>query len=315
MPKRYLYPGTDTLKNRFGVKDATVANDLEYASYRQKQPKPVVGFTPDMAGLKATHRHLFGQMYEWAGKTRGETVTIDGETFKPADHILSKGGTQFGPASLSEQGLPNELARHRATLDGLHKGGKLTQEKWAELTADQVGMVNHAHPFRDGNGRTMRHYIGLSAERYGFHAQMKGGPEWVKASSEAMAFDKTQGLQKFIKRGTTKAEGEKNRSKDQAAKTAMEVDMAEATTSARDTTATTLRKASTVTAAASKAVSKIKDPKRRAEAQNLLDGMRKSETNLLKAQRQGKDQDRSTSKPEAVKRPAVRRDRDQGFDR
>ena len=304
MPKRYLYPGTDTLKNRFGVKDATVANDLEYASYRQKQPKPVVGFTPDMAGLKATHKHLFGQMYEWAGQTRGESVTIDGETFKPDDHILSKGSTQFGPASLSEQGLPNELVKHRGTLDALHKGGTLTQEKWAELTADQVGMVNHAHPFRDGNGRTMRRYIELSAERYGFHAQMKGGPEWVKASSEAMAFDKTQGLQKFIARGTTKA-----------AKTAMEADMAEATTSARDTTATTLRKASTVTAAASKAVSKIKDPKRRAEAQNLLDGMRKSEANLLKAQRQGKDQDRSTSKPEAVKRPAVRRDRDQGFDR
>ena len=121
---------------------------------------------------------------------------------------------------------------------------------------------------------------------------MKGGPEWVKASSEAMAFDKTQGLQKFIKRGTTKAEGEKNRPTGKAAKTAMEVDMAEATTSARDTTATTLRKASTVTAAASKAVSKIKEPKRRAEAQNLLDGMRKSETNLLKAQRQGKDQER-----------------------
>ena len=165
MPKRYLYPGTDTLKNRFGVKDATVANDLEYASYRQKQPKPVVGFTPDMAGLKATHRHLFGQMYEWAGQTRGESVTIDGETFKPADHILSKGGTQFGPASLSEQGLPNELAKHRGTLDALHKGGTLTQEKWAELTADQVGMVNHAHPFRDGNGRTMRRFIELSAEK------------------------------------------------------------------------------------------------------------------------------------------------------
>ena len=192
MPKRYLYPGTDTLKNRFGVKDATVANDLEYASYRQKQPKPVVGFTPDMAGLKATHKHLFGQMYEWAGQTRGESVTIDGETFKPDDHILSKGSTQFGPASLSEQGLPNELVKHRGTLDALHKGGTLTQEKWAELTADQVGMVNHAHPFRDGNGRTMRRYIELSAERYGFHAQMKGGPEWVKASSEAMAFDKTQ---------------------------------------------------------------------------------------------------------------------------
>ena len=59
MPKRYLYPGTDTLKNRFGVKDAAVANDLEYASFVQRQPKSVAGFTPDMAGLKATHKHLF----------------------------------------------------------------------------------------------------------------------------------------------------------------------------------------------------------------------------------------------------------------
>ena len=254
-------------------------------------------------------------MYEWAGKTRGETVTIDGETFKPEDHIVSKGSTQFGPASLSDHGLPSELAKHRVTLDGLHKSGTLTKEKWAELTADQVGMVNHAHPFREGNGRTMRRFIELSAERYGYQAQMNGGPEWVKVSSEAMAFDNTQGLQQFIERGTAEADREKTRAKAKAVKTSKEAGMAEATTSTRDTTATTLRKASTVTAAASKAVGKIKDPKRRAEAQNLLDGMRKSEANLLKAQRQGKDQDRATSKPEAVKRPAVRRDRDQGFDR
>ena len=315
MPKRYLYPGTDTLRNRFGIQDPRVANDLEYASYRQKQPKPVVGFTADMAGLKATHKHLFGQIYEWAGRTRGETVTIDGETFKPGDHILSKGDTQFGPASLSERGLPNELAKHRKTLDELHNGGTLTKGKWAEITADQVGMVNHAHPFREGNGRTMRRFIELSAEQYGFRSQMNGGPEWVKVSSDAMAFDKTQGLQDFIGRGTTKAEDQKRRPKDRAATTSKEVNMAESSTSTRATTARTLRKATKVTAAASKAVSKIQDPKRRAEAQNLLDNMRKSEANLLKAQRQGKDQDRSTSKPEAAKRPAIRRDRDQGYDR
>lgn len=59
----------------------------------------------------------------------------------------------------------------------------------------------------------------------------------------------------------------------------------------------------------------MRDPKLRSEARELLDNMRKSEANLLKAQRRGKDQDRSTSKPEAVKRPAVRRDRGQAYDR
>ena len=168
MPKRYLYPGTDTLKNRFGVKDATVANDLEYASYgcRKSAKKPVVRLHAGHGGTQGdAQAPVRANVRVGRANTRGETVTIDGETFKPADHILSKGSTQFGPASLSEQGLPNELAKHRGTLDALHKGGTLTQEKWAELTADQVGMVNHAHPFRDGNGRTMRRFIELSAEK------------------------------------------------------------------------------------------------------------------------------------------------------
>ncbi len=313
MPKRYLYPGTDTLKNRFGIKDSALANELEAAAVNDGLRKAVPGFTADMAGLKATHRVLFHKMYEWAGQTRGETVTIDGETFKPPDHILGKDDTPFAPASISAHGLPEELAKGRQSLDELHKRGTLTKEKWAEITADQVGAMNHAHPFREGNGRTMRRFIELSAEQYGFRGRMIGGPEWVKASHDAMDFQQTEGLQAFIERNTTA--GEQDRSKYQVAKTSKEVGMAESTTGTRDTTATTLRKASTVTAAASQAVAKIQDPKRRAEAQNLLDNMRKSEANLLKAQRQGKDHDRSTSKPEAVKRPAIRRDRDQGYDR
>lgn len=314
MPKRYLYPGTDTLKNRFGIKDANVVSELEYASVHNQLLKPVPGFTADMAGLKATHKQLFGAIYEWAGKTRGERVTIDGETFKPEDHILSRGDTQFGPASLSESGLPNELARQRMALDEMHSKGSLTKEKWAELTADQMGMANHAHPFREGNGRTMRRFIELSAEQYGFRARIPAGAEWVKASSEAMDFRQTKGLQDLIEHNTTEVQRDERGSKHKAAQSSKEVDMAEATTSTRDTTATTLRKASSVTAAASKAVAKIQDPRRRAEAQQLLDNMRRNEANLLKAQRRGKDQDRSTNKPE-LKRPVVRRDRGEDFER
>ncbi len=81
-----------------------------------------------------------------------------------------------------------------------------------------------------------------------------------------------------------------------------------------ETRKATLHKAATATAAASKAVVAIQDPRRRAEAQQLLDNMRKNEANLLKAQRRGKDQDRATNKPEQ-RTPVVRRDRGQDFER
>lgn len=314
MPKRFLYPGTDTLKNRFGVRDAKVLNELEAASFSEQRKKAVPGFTADMDGLRAVHKLMFQQIYEWAGKTRGETVTIDGETFKPADHILSKGATRFGPASVSVRGLPEQLAKYRKSLDDLKSRGTLTKEKWAEITADQVGLINHVHPFREGNGRTMRRFIELSAERYGFRSRIIGGHEWMTVSHDAMDFRQTKGLQNLVERNTSEVEANQRSSKGEADKTSKEADMAEASTGQSDSTANALRKASTVTAAASKAVSRIQDPRRRAEAQNLLDNMRKSEASLLKAQRQGKDQDRATSKPEQ-KAPVVRRARGQDYDR
>ena len=106
MTDLYVYPGTNTLKNRFGISDASVANWLEAMKVAEARDKPVSGFTADLAGLKAAHKVLFQDMWEWAGHTRNERVTIDGTSFKPPDHILTKGATQFGPASLSEWGLP-----------------------------------------------------------------------------------------------------------------------------------------------------------------------------------------------------------------
>ena len=206
-------------------------------------------------------------MYEWAGRTRNDAVTIDGETFTPEDHVMSKGDTVFGPASLAAHGLPRALALGKAKLDVAHQEGTLTKAQWAEITADQVGAINHAHPFPEGNGRAMRRFVELSAEQYGFQARLIGGPEWIKASSEAMDFRKTGRLQAFIEARTT-AKG---------AATHQEMDMAERLD------AKVLEKAEKVTQAAAKAVAKIKDPARKHAAQQLLDSLRKQETALHKA--------------------------------
>ena len=60
MPHRYLYPGTQTLKNRFGVRGAADAERLEALVYADSHKKPAPGFIADMAGLKAVHDVLFG---------------------------------------------------------------------------------------------------------------------------------------------------------------------------------------------------------------------------------------------------------------
>ena len=168
MPKRYVYPGTDVLKNRLGIRDLEKLQLFERVASIERSTEPIKGFTADIEGLKAVHKTLFQDVYEWAGKTRADEITIEGKTFTPDKHVLSKGAMTFGASYLSAHALPKELAHARERLDDFQNRGILTKVKWAEVTADQIGMINHAHPFREGNGRSMRRFIELSAERYGF---------------------------------------------------------------------------------------------------------------------------------------------------
>lgn len=47
----------------------------------QQLERPVGRF--DLHHLREIHRRAFGDVYEWAGKTRGEWTTIEGERFMP----------------------------------------------------------------------------------------------------------------------------------------------------------------------------------------------------------------------------------------
>ena len=85
--------------------------------------------------------------------------------------------------------------------------------------------------------------------------------------------------------------------------------MAEASIPKNEPRADTLRRAVAVNSAAAKAVAQIQDPQRRAEAQQLLDGMR-----TIEAKQRSQPQSRSSGKPEA-QRPSSSCDRGQDIDR
>ena len=82
------------------------------------------------AGLQKIHAYLFGDIYDFAGKLR--TVNI------------AKGSFRFAPVMYLEAALQNIDKMPQSTFDEII-------EKYVEM--------NVAHPFREGNGRSMRIWL------------------------------------------------------------------------------------------------------------------------------------------------------------
>lgn len=66
----YTYPGSTVLRNRLGLTDAVRLDRLERQLVTQRAAEgiPAGGF--DLAHLRAIHRHLFQDVYDWAGELR-----------------------------------------------------------------------------------------------------------------------------------------------------------------------------------------------------------------------------------------------------
>ena len=82
------------------------------------------------AGLQAIHRHLFEEIYPFAGQTHKVN--------------MSKGGFRFASALYLDAALAEISAMPHSTFD--------------EIVAKYVEM-NIAHPFLEGNGRSMRIWL------------------------------------------------------------------------------------------------------------------------------------------------------------
>ncbi len=91
------------------------------------------------------HRHLFQDIYSWAGKKR--TVEI------------SKDGKQFFPTSYFD----NAFRHIDQLISEFKKIPKNNKRQLAEKLAEVLDNVNYLHPFREGNGRTQREFLRLLA--------------------------------------------------------------------------------------------------------------------------------------------------------
>jgi cell filamentation protein len=80
----YVYPGTDTVKNKLDAKNLDELERLEGPLVRARRILIDSGRGPagqfDAEHLKAIHRFLFQDVFEWAGHTRDERVQLSDGT-------------------------------------------------------------------------------------------------------------------------------------------------------------------------------------------------------------------------------------------
>ena len=142
MDKVYCYPNTDILKNRLNIHDQKqlLKAETRIVSIRlyQLYDNPVNGGF-DFKHLCNIHKHIFQDIYGWAGELR--TVNIAKKSlFCLVQHMTGYAQTIF-PAYY------NDCMR-----------AKDNPEEFIHVLAEHYADLNALHPFREGNGRSQREF-------------------------------------------------------------------------------------------------------------------------------------------------------------
>ena len=190
------YTGSDpyidengVLINKKGIKDEFELDRVERASSYMKaldlDRNPIKGKF-DLKHLQDIHKHLFGDIYPFAGKIR--------------DGYLQKGQQDF---TMGYRIIPQaEILFTQLKNEQFLK--KTEPAKIAGRLAYYMGEINAIHPFREGNGRAQRIFISQLAKEAGFELTFSKSTqeEMINASIQAHRCD-YKGLESIIEKGLT----------------------------------------------------------------------------------------------------------------
>lgn len=144
------------LENKLGITDSLELARVEERISKQKALEMFETGLLDtlevgtFKALSVIHKCLFGEIYDFAGKVREVNI--------------AKGGFRFAPVIYLE-----------AALD---KITKMPQSSFDEIIDKYVEM-NVAHPFREGNGRSMRIWLDAILKK-----EMKRVVDWRKVDKD-----------------------------------------------------------------------------------------------------------------------------------
>ncbi len=197
---KYCYPDSDVLKNKLNITDKNklfeAEKELTAIRLRELQETPIKGKF-DFKHLKAIHKYIFQDIYDWAGKER--TVEIGkGNLFCTTSCIQSYAVSVFN----------KYYSQCFSSKDNY--------DDFIRVFADNYGDLNALHPFREGNGRTQREFARIICMEcgYDFNLSFTTHSEMLEASK--LSFDKadSSGFIKIFSRAVTPLSSDINRNAD-----------------------------------------------------------------------------------------------------
>lgn len=160
----YFYPETynpatrqGTLRNKFGERNAHRLDVRERAATAARAQQLAAGLVQldrsfGIEHLQQIHRHLFQDVYDWAGELRTVRMQKDEET-------------EFARPRRGEiHDLLHQVQEHVGTVDW----SAVDRRGFVNNAAVIVAFTNQAHPFREGNGRSTQWFMRHLAEQTPF---------------------------------------------------------------------------------------------------------------------------------------------------
>jgi cell filamentation protein len=145
----YCYAGTSLLKNIPGIRNQGDLEIFESAIVKQRSLEPLPRGNISVSHYRAIHRHLFQDVYRWAGRFRTVRTYKGNSTFCYPEHIAGQMAALFADL------------RRAAFLTGL------AAQDFVTRAAHFLAELNAIHPFREGNGRAQLAFMGLLGARAG----------------------------------------------------------------------------------------------------------------------------------------------------
>jgi cell filamentation protein len=187
----YFWPDSDVLKNKAGLTEAKALRDFEYGVSRQRtqelRASPVPGRF-DAPHFRAIHRHLFQDVYEWAGEYR----TVE----------FSKGSSAFAPLKTPAHTLETWGERILGDLAAENHLKGLKKAAFVDRLTHHYGELNFWHPMREGNGRATKEFLYQLGKQAGYELEFHrvGAKTWNSAAErQASGADPRLALEVFNK--------------------------------------------------------------------------------------------------------------------
>lgn len=143
----YCYLGTSVLKNLPGLRDADSLERFEAAITSQRAREPLPNGRYGVRHYQSIHRHLFQDVYAWAGRFRTVRMAKEQSVFCYPENIA------------------NEMRKVFGALKARHFLRDMQPQAFSVGAAHFLAELNAIHPFRDGNGRTQLVFMAMLASQ------------------------------------------------------------------------------------------------------------------------------------------------------